>query len=64
VESPLLLSAQGLALDRDERTLYVADYAIANSQREDSTTTEGSTLPSGCSRSCCACGFDSPAGRN
>ena len=27
VESPLLLSAQGLALDPDERTLYVADYA-------------------------------------
>ena len=26
-ESPLLLSAQGLALDRDERTLYVADYS-------------------------------------
>jgi sugar lactone lactonase YvrE len=26
-ESPLLLSAQGLALDPDERTLYVADYA-------------------------------------
>jgi sugar lactone lactonase YvrE len=26
-ESPLLLSAQGLALDRQERTLYVADYA-------------------------------------
>ena len=25
--SPLLLSAQGVALDRDERTLYVADYA-------------------------------------
>jgi sugar lactone lactonase YvrE len=27
VASPLLLSAQGLALDADERTLYVADYA-------------------------------------
>jgi hypothetical protein len=27
VESPLLLSAQGLALAADERTLYVADYA-------------------------------------
>lgn len=27
VESPLLLSAQGLALDREERTMYVADYA-------------------------------------
>ena len=27
VESPLLLSAQGLALTDDERTLYVADYA-------------------------------------
>ncbi|HEX2217847.1 MAG TPA: SMP-30/gluconolactonase/LRE family protein [Gemmatimonadales bacterium] len=27
VESPLLLSAQGLALAPDERTLYVADYA-------------------------------------
>jgi sugar lactone lactonase YvrE len=27
VDSPLLLSAQGLALDPDERTLYVADYA-------------------------------------
>jgi sugar lactone lactonase YvrE len=27
VESPLLLSAQGLALDAAERTLYVADYA-------------------------------------
>lgn len=27
VESPLLLSAQGLALSGDERTLYVADYA-------------------------------------
>lgn len=27
VESPLLLSAQGLALDRAERSLYVADYA-------------------------------------
>lgn len=27
VESPLLLSAQGLALDPDERTMYVADYA-------------------------------------
>ena len=25
--SPLLLSAQGLALDADERTMYVADYA-------------------------------------
>jgi sugar lactone lactonase YvrE len=27
VQSPLLLSAQGLALTDDERTLYVADYA-------------------------------------
>ncbi len=27
LESPLLLSAQGLALTPDERTLYVADYA-------------------------------------
>jgi sugar lactone lactonase YvrE len=27
LESPLLLSAQGLALDAAERTLYVADYA-------------------------------------
>lgn len=27
IESPLLLSAQGLALTPDERTLYVADYA-------------------------------------
>ncbi len=27
VDSPLLLSAQGLALDADERSLYVADYA-------------------------------------
>ncbi|HUR93210.1 MAG TPA: hypothetical protein VMY76_01410 [Gemmatimonadales bacterium] len=27
VESPLLLSAQGLALDADERSLYVADYS-------------------------------------
>src|SRR5262249_34331065 len=27
LRSPLLLSAQGMALDRDERTLYVADYA-------------------------------------
>ena len=27
LDSPLLLSAQGLALDADERTLYVADYA-------------------------------------
>src|SRR6185369_6980742 len=25
--SPLLLSAQGMALDREERTMYVADYA-------------------------------------
>jgi sugar lactone lactonase YvrE len=25
--SPLLLSAQGMALDRDERTMFVADYA-------------------------------------
>ena len=25
--SPLLLSAQGMALDRDERAMYVADYA-------------------------------------
>ena len=27
IESPLLLSAQGLALTPDERTLFVADYA-------------------------------------
>jgi len=27
LRSPLLLSAQGMALDRDERTMYVADYA-------------------------------------
>jgi sugar lactone lactonase YvrE len=27
LRSPLLLSAQGMAFDRDERTMYVADYA-------------------------------------
>jgi sugar lactone lactonase YvrE len=27
LRSPLLLSAQGMALDQDERTMYVADYA-------------------------------------
>ena len=44
VASPLLLSAQGLALDADERTLYVADYA-RGILRVDLTTREVTPVP-------------------
>ena len=44
-DSPLLLSAQGLALDADERTLYVADYA-RGLLRIDLDTREVALMPS------------------
>jgi sugar lactone lactonase YvrE len=42
--SPLLLSAQGMALDRDERAMYVADYA-RGILRVDLATREIQLLP-------------------
>jgi hypothetical protein len=45
VSSPLLLSAQGMALDRDERMLYLADYS-RGMLRIDRATRDIHVLPS------------------
>lgn len=42
--SPLLLSAQGMAFDRDERSMYIADYS-RGILRVDMTTREVALLP-------------------